>query len=153
MSIEELTIHKRDYNFAVHRFTRMAEHLIAISGRDDDIPTPEFDEQNHSISFEFTDTRIECRFFYNHGNTILTYGFIKIDAFGRKSFHEVSRQYADEMGNILAEKNGEPTGFTVLSDQGQDIFFFPRVFEALEAAWQHQDPDDPECQESGADTE
>ena len=131
----------------------MAEHLTAISGRHDDIPTPDFDEQNHSISFEFTDTRIECRFSYNRGNTILTYGFIKIDEFGRKSFHEVSRQYADEMGNILAEKNGVKTGYTVLADKGQNTFFFPRIFGALEAAWQHQDPDDPECQETGADAE
>ena len=143
MSIHDLIIHKRDYDFAVNRFTRMAEHLIAISGREIDIPEPVFDEQNRSISFEFTDTRVECRFSYNRGNTILTYGFIKIDEIDRKIFHETSRQFVNNTGEILVEKCGSGTGYKINEDEGQNTFFFPRIFGALEDAWQYQDSEDP----------
>lgn len=142
-NLDKLMNHTKKYKKTEKWFDIAKEKLCEWTNQwDSENETPpKYDKKTLSITFSYAGTLTECRFSYNDGVTILTFGYIKTDKKGKPSFELVSHRYVDHLGNISDERDGHSfKSFTSLdSEMGDIVFYFLNlIYGAMETAWREQ---------------
>lgn len=136
MSINEMVQIRQTYKGAVACWETFTQNLEAYCTENQSIPDLLHSEDRLSVSIEFTDTKVVCRFAFAEDGFYLIYSFAIMDEYDKVKFIDSSSQFVDDHGDTLAP-GGRGNGWSLQDKDSVHYIFFPRVLQAQKDAWEY----------------
>lgn len=140
-ALSELKIINQQYRKACELWKALVQNLKVAAEEIPNLPAPEISEDGHRVSYCWTQTEVYCLFSFGNDGATLDYGYKEEDLAGRPQYFIVTTDYFDEFGNVRKEKDQPTSSYNITHRADLDGFFFSRLLEALQSAFNHNPHD------------